>query len=227
MTTIGLLNYATLPLPFTMQQLQAGLQEYAALLGPVWGVECEVVMCDDVPSLASGVWPLFLADTSNDPGAVAYHTLASTGQPWGVAFVKTALDNSDDPCVAVSHELAEMLVDPGCGETNRDAWHDYALEVCDPVQQQSFQAANGLALANFVYPAWFQLRNPAGIVGFDHMNLCRQSYQLLPGGYAAVFVRGVGWTNVFADAAAARRFAGKIGTADSRPCRRVFENQPG
>lgn len=227
MTTIGLLNYATTSLPFTLPQLQAALQEYTALLGPVWGVECAVVLCDDVPSAASGIWPLFLADTSNESGAVAYHTLASTNQPWGVAFVKTALDNGDDPCVAVSHEFAEMLVDPDCDSSAIGVGGlFYAMEICDPVQQLWFPASNGLLLADFVYPAWFGLPNRDGSARLDQMRSCTTTRQILPGGYASIWSAAAGWVNQVADSLGAAAMIRKFGTTKSRLSRVRQEKTP-
>lgn len=216
MAKVGLLNFATTALPFTMPELLEALTEYVALLGPVWGLDVELALLEDTPSASSGIWPLFLADRSNEPEAVAYHTLASTGQPWGVVFVQTALEHGEEPSVAVSHELAEMLVDPTC----QSIVAGYAGEICDPVQGTHFLSRHDLALANFVYPRWFGLCNRGEARCFDQLQLCTQAFQIMPGGYASIWQERQGWTNLLRDAPASASLTHKLGTAASRLSRR-------
>lgn len=214
---IGLLNYATVPLPCTMQQLQEALQEYAGYIEAAWGSGAEVLILEDVPSLASGIWPLFLADTTNVTDAAAYHTLASTGQPWGVAFVQTDEWAGIPPSEAVAHELAELLLDPTCATVASVDDVMYSREICDPVQEATFVAKNGLTLPDFVCPAWYGV----GGVKYDYLGLCTRPAHILPGGYATVLLPGQGWQTVVGDAVGAVAAARKLGTENSRLRRRL------
>ena len=72
--------------------------------------------------------------------------------------------------MAASHELAEMLVDPGinlwcAGPKGRM----YAYEVCDAVEEEEF-LVDGIPMCNFVYPAYFDLFRTPKSVQFDHNN---------------------------------------------------------
>jgi len=47
------------------------------------------------------------------PGALAYHDLTPDGLPVSKVFVRTTLKDGELVSVSASHELVEMLVDPG------------------------------------------------------------------------------------------------------------------
>jgi len=66
--------------------------------------------------------------------------------------------------IAASHELAEMLIDPG-----NNLWCEhgkgtlYAYEVCDAVKAEHFPV-NGLAMSDFVYPAFLRIPRNFGAI---------------------------------------------------------------
>src|SRR5262249_38707909 len=101
--------------------------------------------------------------------------------------------------VTASHELLEMLADPGmnmcCYGPEPNVL--YAIEVCDPVEDGNYcYRQGGLLVSNFCYPEWFQDFEHGPDALFDHQSLCRHPFELLPGGYIGTNDLGQnsGWT---------------------------------
>jgi hypothetical protein len=91
------------------------------------------------------------------PGALAYHSVTN-GVPdieLGLDVCTHGLKGSDSLPAVLSHELAETEGDPGANE-----WADYgssmrAKELCDRVQNISFQSSKDTTLSNFLLPSAF------------------------------------------------------------------------
>ena len=100
------------------------------------------------------------------------------------------LSDRDRISLAASHELAEMLVDPG-----NNLWCErgkgtlYAFEVCDAVEAKHFPV-NGLAMSNFVYPAFFEAFHERNSMHLDPMKTLKRPFQILKDGYAPVRTAG-------------------------------------
>ena len=73
---------------------------------------------------------------------------------------------------SASHELVEMLVDPGINllATGPDAKAAYAYETADPVEQYAF-SIDRIPMSNFVYPSYFETFRAPGSVPFDHLRV--------------------------------------------------------
>jgi len=63
----------------------------------------------------------------------------------------------------------------------------------------------GIAMSDFVYPAWFEGFRKANSAQFDYAKRVKRPFQILPGGYMSVFKNGR-WTQIFGSAGKARRF---------------------
>jgi hypothetical protein len=195
----------TTELGFDFSSLVSALQEYVDMhLAPVWGTRAKLVTTTD---LRGNAWTMLFVDTADDVRQLredirkiigkadlrqyeGFHLLK--GRPVALVFVKTVLcgpsplSTRDRISLAASHELAEMLVDPG-----NDLWCEgykgkfYAYEVCDAVEAKYFRV-KGLAMSNFVYPAFFQRFHKRNSVQFDHMKAVNKPFQILKDGYAPV-----------------------------------------
>jgi len=139
---------------------------------------------------------LFL-DDADDPTALGYHDLTSDGLPLSKVFVKSTIDDGQKVSVTASHELAEMLVDPGIqlGAIGPDGKTWYAYEMADAVEREEFEI-DRVAVSNFVYPAWFEGFRPPNSAQFDYLGTCKRPFELRPGGYMPVFRDG-NWTQIF------------------------------
>ena len=205
--TIACFNRSTAGLGSSFDALIRGLQSYVARhVAPIWGTHVRLVRSH---TFVAGQWALVFLDDADAPGSLAYHDLTPDGLPQGKVFVRTAQQEGQLVSVVASHELVEMLVDPGLNmlSAGPEPGSAYAYEVADPVQSLSF-SVRGLLMSDFVYPAYFQAFRPAGSVPFDHLRAVNAPFQLLPGGYQTV-ITNEGFTRLFGSADADGRFARK------------------
>lgn len=203
---IACINKATHALGIDFTSLVSALQEYVDKhLAPVWGTPAKLVKSTKP---RDGAWTMIFVDTADDirnpyrkdlkkilgKNAAeefdSYHLFK--GRPVALVFVKTVLSGEsplsacDRISVAASHELAEMLVDPG-----NNLWCAYgkdtlyAYEVCDAVEAKYFKVQN-LQMSDFVYPAFFEQFHKRKSARFDHMKKVKRPFQILVDGYAPV-----------------------------------------
>jgi hypothetical protein len=202
--TIACFNKASTPLGVKLDDLIAAMQAYVDHhVAPVWGTPAKLIKSTD---FVKDAWAMVFLDDADEPGALAYHDLTPGGLPLSKVFVKTTLDDGGLVSVSASHELVEMLVDPAINlmTTGPDPKLIYAYESADPVEELSFKV-NGIAMSDFVYPAYFEVFRKAGSVKFDHMHKVKKPFQILAGGYQIIFKNGK-WTQVHGSAAQKMRF---------------------
>jgi hypothetical protein len=111
-------------------------------LHAAWGTPC-------VQFAASG-WPITVTPGTFAPGCpddpcAAYHTATPTGPS---AVVTSGQGFSQ----LFSHEILEMLVDP----YGTNGINGRLVEVCDPVEDSAGYQLDGVTVADFVLPAWYQ-----------------------------------------------------------------------
>ncbi len=192
---VRVVNEAKMPLGVDLDALVKALNvQVNNHFAPFWGVTATVNLGTPGP----GEWQLGLFDDADQPGALGYHDLTPHGEPVGKVFVRTTIEDGQLVSVTTSHELLEMLLDPGiqmcCCTANGTV---YAYEVADAVENDTYQI-NGVTVSDFVTPAWFEeFRKPHSEV-FDYLKLCDHPFQLRPGGYIGVMKHGH-WTEIFAD----------------------------
>ena len=107
--------------------------------------------------------------------------------------------------LVASHELAEMLVDPAinlCATGPKGLI--YAYETADAVEEEEF-TVDGIAMSDFVYPAWFEGFRKADSTQFDSLKKVKKPFEILKGGYMSVFKNGQ-WTQIFGSPAKEKRF---------------------
>jgi hypothetical protein len=170
--------------------LQSQLRKQFA---PVWGVTADLnfVARDRRDRAQKGAWQLVLLDERN--ASYGYHELTREGLPLGKVFLREALKTKTGWTVTASHELLELLVDP---ETTLGTLVEdralgprvYTYEVCDPVQDDRFVSeVDGVAVSDFVYPAWFEPWRKRGSTRFDHAEKLRLPFEVPRGCYAMFY----------------------------------------
>jgi hypothetical protein len=165
--------------PFT--RLVRALQIYVDRhVAPAWGTPARLVEADKP---IKGAWALIFLDHADKAEALGYHNITVNGEPLGRVFVTSARDNDEPVSVVASHELAEMLVDPAdnlwaLGPDGRL----YAYEICDSVEEEHFEI-NGIAVSDFVYPAYFEAHRRPKTARFDHLDKVKRPFQVLPNGF--------------------------------------------
>ncbi len=232
--TIACFNRATVELGVDFDALIEAMQEYVdAHVAPVWGTPAKLVKTKD---FQKGAWAIVFLDDADQPGALAYHDLTPDGLPVSKVFVKTTLDNGDLVSVSASHELVEMLVDPAINlmTTGPDPRTIYAYESADPVEELNFKV-KGIAMSDFVYPAYFEIFRRKNSVTFDHLDQVSKPFQILKGGYQIIFKDGK-YSEVFGSKTKKKKFkkedrrghrslirkSGKLKKADTKELRRHF-----
>jgi hypothetical protein len=200
--TIACINRATVDFGVDFGDLIRALQEYVdRYLAPVWATPAKLVKKSSPQKHA---WTLLFLDSGTakdvkelgiraDPRTVlGRHKLQCHGLPLAMVFVKATFDAGPDVSardkigMAASHELAEMLVDPG-----NNLWCEYpdggfcAYEVCDAVEEEYFRV-RGIAMSDFVYPAYFERSQVSRSVRLDYMNKVKRPFQILKHGYLPV-----------------------------------------
>jgi hypothetical protein len=206
MLTISLVNHATHDLGHSLESLASVLQAYLRLVDSFWpGIAARVV---PAKVILPNTRAIILVDHSDQAQALGYHTLTPDNLPIGQVAVLDSLQNGDSIADVLTHEGAEMQVDPyvNLSATAADGTI-YAFEVGDPVQGDSF-LLEGQTVSNFVTPAWFQAEARPG-TKFDYLGHVTQPFTLRPGGYASINKNGNAWTQIFADVATQQTAKGK------------------
>lgn len=155
------------------------------------GVPVTPVPQTAVPPLHS--WWMIVANTSDFAGAAGYHDTTPEGLPLGKTFVKAEIDAGRPWTTTLSHELLEMLADPDisqCVEYSGSIKRIFfALEVCDPCQDDQFGYSIGQVLvSDFVLPGWFH--NYRNYPFYDFAKRTKKPLEVLKGGYISVFDQG-------------------------------------
>src|ERR1019366_10198914 len=187
--TIACFNHATTPLGVEFAALIPALQNYVTHhVAPAWGMTAQLVKDT---GYIPGAWALVFLDDADQPGALAYHDLTPDGLPQSKVFLRTLQGSGETVSGAASHELVEMLVDPGLNllSVGPDGTTAYAYESADPVEELHF-AVNGFPMSDFVYPAYFEAFHTPSSVLFDHLGMVRRPFEILPGGSQSVFKDG-------------------------------------
>jgi hypothetical protein len=197
---INFFQLATTPLDIRPKTLMRALQTYIDdYFFPVWGVRAQLHWSNKPQA---GVWNVAFVDSeqNDDPGALAYHNFDPAnngGLPYAIVDVEASLEDMGSIGVPVSHELVEMLADPGtnnwCGVGGFDPGEGpdteptntklYALEVADPVERAYFKV-DGVPLSDFVFPAYFEPWSSDGPV--DYLGVISHPGQIAAGGYQIV-----------------------------------------
>jgi hypothetical protein len=182
--TVACINRAETPLGVDFDKLVRALQKYVDHhLAPVWRTPAKLVKATKPPR---GAWVLLFIESADKKHLkdFGFHQFFE-GQPISRVFVGSTKGKEPISLVA-SHELAEMLVNPGCnlwarGHHNRL----YSYEICDAVEAKGFKI-DRLPMSDFVYPAYFDAHREPRSAQFDHLNWITRPFQLLNGGYARV-----------------------------------------
>lgn len=164
--------------------------------GPVWNVDARLrfVGKDGLRGSLPDHWGLVLVDDPSQGEQLGYHEVTTAGLPLSTIVV-SRIPQGHDWTHTASHELMEMLADPGAdlavySRPDETTHRIYAHEVCDPVAAyEDGYAVRGRQVSNFVHPGWFHSASgPAADANgrFDERGLIGAPLELRPGGYIGV-----------------------------------------
>lgn len=163
---------------------------------PVWGtgLALHISAVAGGAMVRQGSWPIFLLDTTDQPGAGGYH-LDDTGTPYGKVFCKDAMDAGESWTVDLTHEFLEMASDPTT-DTLIDLpgmlGFSCLREVGDAVEEDTLgYTINGVLVTDWCAPEYFYQARVAGYSGpcgqYDFMgHINAPAPALLHGGYLGI-----------------------------------------
>lgn len=146
---IAVLNFSHIP-NSTVQRWTLEVQRQVHEdFAPIWHMNADVVFYPqrDPPA---GAWQVRI---QNGPNGLGGHHLCGEdhGPPYADVFDVTPDLRTD---TTLSHEVLEMLANPYDDRYVEDYPFMWFMEVVDPVEHNSY-VRNGVHLADFVYPGWF------------------------------------------------------------------------
>lgn len=181
---------------------------------------------------------LYLVPTPNLPDALGFHDLAKSGRPYGFVFTELARSLGEHWSTTLSHEALELLLDPEANlyaegphplDRRRSVFH--WREASDAVQSYTYFGEAGVALADFLLPAYFtrQLEPSRNTHFLGHTIAGKPdlpSFGIAPGGYVGYLDPKTGRTEtVAADARGAEVMEKKGMYAFRRGSRRSLSAQ--
>jgi hypothetical protein len=161
-------------------------------LAPIWDmVPGSIVYYADKKLIPRDADLLVILNDPDQAGALGYHRETPDGKPYGRVFVRpvldhggTALTGSMSVSSSLSHEVCEWFVDRFLNLWADGPKGEYPLEVCDPVEDDSY-TINGVSVSNFVTKRYFDHLAPAR-TQFDYLNKLSKPFTTTPGGYLQV-----------------------------------------
>ena len=160
---------------------------------PIWDATATIVRIPKGSAPPVGAWVCTISDTSDQAGALAYHSVTN-GLPSLSVFAKTEQQYGASWTVSLTHEIWEALVDPYCGSAFQISQRQLvALETADPVEADRLgytrpgKDGSPILISNFVTPHWFV----AGSSGpYDFNKKLSSPLSLASGGYVSIATAG-------------------------------------
>jgi len=182
--------------PADVSRVAAALQRQATRdFGPIWDVSATVDSFPTLQDVPVGYWPMLIRADIEKEGAEGIH-LDREGQPYAL------ITYSDSWSLTASHEMCEMLADPGGNRVvaGQSPMPDqgrvsFLLEVCDPSEHAQFgYTVNDILVSDFYTPRFFDPVAAEG-VRYSFTGAIKKPRDILPGGYITWFdqVSGRAW----------------------------------
>jgi hypothetical protein len=201
--TVAFVNLAKTPLGVDLGKLVAALQKQMENdFVPIWGYPAKLYVTDKPQP---DEWQVVFLDDADAANALGYHDLTKNGQPISKVFVKTTIAAGQKVSVTASHELLEMMIDPGAqlwAQSTNGRF--YAYEMCDAVEDEEY-VIDGISVSDFVHPSFFESWHGQGSVQFDHLKKVSRPFQTLQNGYQIV-TDGKSVKEIFGSIVKARNF---------------------
>jgi hypothetical protein len=158
---------------------------------PTWGINAKLAFLPKKTKPSHHSWWIGIFDDRHQADYLGYHDLTSKGLPLAKVFASSDEEIDCEWTVTLSHELLEMLANPGSNlfvQHEADRGLLYPYEVCDPCEPDKFgYKVQGILVSDFVHPAWFEHFHKKGSVQFDHCKRMSRPFQVLPGGSIYTF----------------------------------------
>jgi hypothetical protein len=157
-------------------------------LATTWGIDAELKLFRTGEKPPREAWWLKLQDETNVEGVVGHHDVTAAGLPLAYIGIETSKQAGVAWSVAASHTLLQLLANPKGNVTVFEAGRFIPQEICRPCtgDRWAYQI-NGIKVADFVLPAWFEGYRRRRSTRFDFAGHISEPYQILQGGYLFYF----------------------------------------
>ena len=199
---IQILNKSNLITDAELKPIVAALQKQVdEHFAPAYHLSAKLVLTDK----DNGMTPIHIVDSVADApsGALAWHDVDNKGRPFGIIPMKIVRKDRAHPGPTISHELLELMADPGCELYRLTLWPpksqrqaSVAYEVCDPVEDNEYPiktTAGTAKVSNFVLPSWFL---PESKRPWDHLKKLTAPLKMTHGGYLQWHRTGTHWRTI-------------------------------
>lgn len=188
--------------------------------------EATVSFYPDKNAIPAHAWVVNMLDNPTQAGALGYHSedddtvdafifaqpVLSTA---GVVLYDPHNPQNVSVSSVLSHEVVEMIGDVYASfwcdgpaiQTQGQTYTEYALELCDPVEGDSYAiTVNGttVSVSNFVLPAWFDKEGGPQDAPFDYLHKLTTPFSMTSGGYLILRQSG-NYQQVFGDKVSAAK----------------------
>lgn len=177
---------------------------------PAWNMKAGTVkFYADKKKVPGYAWVVNMLDNSTQAGALGYHSednnlidafifAGPSLQTGGVVLYDVHNPQNVSVASVLSHEICEMVGDrfagfwsdgPDVKASDGKTYNEYALELCDPVEGDSYAITVGtqkVSVSNFVFPSWFNAEATAINKPFDYLGKLTKPFSMTPGGYLIV-----------------------------------------
>lgn len=157
---------------------------------PAWGLRAKLAFGPP----RDRAMQVVIRDVSDEAGDLGYHFLQ--GYPVTYVFAKDDIEQYGEYSSTLSHELLEMIADPGVNlyadgfyrvrhGVKRHAMIPY--EVCDAVENLLYKI-DGVHVSDFLLPEWFEPEHKGRSLTMDFLGHVRRPFELAPKGYTDAIV---------------------------------------
>ncbi|WP_330302719.1 MULTISPECIES: hypothetical protein [unclassified Streptomyces] len=183
-THLALVSESDQITPSQLNRVAAALQKQAIRdFDPIWKIPASVDAFDKLDDVPVGYWPMIVRDDIQQAGAAGVH-LDNNGQPFSL------IEYSDSWSMTASHEMLEMLGDPGgnrlvAGQSPKPGQGvvEFLVEVADPSEApENGYTINGMLMSDFFTPNFYDPVAAPG-VRYSFTGKLDGPRKILPGGY--------------------------------------------
>jgi hypothetical protein len=197
MTDIVIVNASHVLQDKEITDILHGMQAWDRLLQAAYGMDAGhysfATMAQFQAGKTTGAWPIFINNHSSEAGALGWHDASPGGVPFGRVFAGDCKRYGVSWTVDMTHEAAEMRLNPQINKFFRLADGRVApMEACDAVEDDTLAIVIGnLALSDFVLPTYWTKGQPIRPGTYDYRGKLRGPCPALtPGGYQSLYFDG-------------------------------------
>lgn len=201
-TQVAVINQSTIVTDIEGANMISALNSLLPMFCSSWSIASvnTVYVAKGSITVPKTAYQVYLLDTTDLSGALAYHSLTYNDVPYAKVFANTVLSRGGvimyEPTLllstvaqTLSHEVFELLIDPRCNIwwMNSNTGELFAGEVVDPVQNNvvvvNLSSGVKVGMSDWILPGWQDTLNTDG--PFNYLNTLTAPFEV-KNGYAMI-----------------------------------------